>query len=182
MITIGIDIDDTLVQTNKRALEIIKREGYPQVDYYEHLSELSKFINNHFVELVETASLFEGSRETLQQLKEMDFRIVLISSRAYQEGADTEEDTINYLKENGIIYDSILLRRPNKVEACIQEQVDYFIDDKEKTLDTLDEIGIKCIKMQSIDKEISKYHTVNTWDDILNYFKSLIDEKSKKRI
>ena len=173
MITIGIDIDDTLVQTNRRALEIIKREGYPQVDYYEHLPELSKFINNHFVELVETALLFEGSRETIQQLKEMDFRIVLISSRAYQEGADTEEDTINYLKENGIIYDSILLRRPNKVEACIKEKIDYFIDDKEKTLDTLNEIGVTCIKFKSIDKNPSKYYAVNTWKDIYKYFEKI---------
>ena len=41
MITIGIDIDDTIVQTNKNALEIIEREGYEDVDYYEKLSNLS---------------------------------------------------------------------------------------------------------------------------------------------
>ena len=34
MVTIGIDIDDTLVQTNKKALEIIEREDYEAVDYY----------------------------------------------------------------------------------------------------------------------------------------------------
>lgn len=180
MVTIGIDIDDTIVQTNKRALEIIEREGYEKVDYYEKLPDLSKFINDHFIELVETSPLFDGSKETIQELKQLGFRIVLISSRAYQEGADTEEDTINYLKEKGIIYDAILLRRPNKVEACRQEQVDYFIDDKEKTLDTLSEIGINCIKIQSIDKNPSKYHSVNTWDEILNYFKSLKDKKYKR--
>lgn len=181
MITIGIDIDDTMVQTNKRALEIIKREGFENVDYYEKLPNLSGFINDHFVELVKTAPLFEKSKEVIEELRQMGFRIVLISSRAYQEGADTEEDTVNYLKENGIIYDAILLRRPNKVEACIQEKVDYFIDDKEKTLDTLAEIGIECIKMQSIDKNPSKYNMVNTWDEILLFFKSL-KEKLNKRV
>lgn len=175
MITIGIDIDDTIVQTNKKALEIIKREEYEDVDYYEKLSDLSGFINKHFIEIVKTSPLFEKSKEVITELKNMGFRIVLISSRAFQEGADTEEDTINYLSENGIIYDAILLRRPNKVEACIQEKVDYFIDDKEKTLDTLAEIGIECIKMQSIDKSASKYFFVNSWDEILEYFKLLIE-------
>ena len=77
------------------------------------------------------------------------------------------------MKNNDIPYDAILLRRPNKVEACLQEKIDYFIDDKEKTLDTLNEIGVKCIKMQSIDKENSKYITVNSWSEILSYFQGL---------
>lgn len=173
MITIGIDIDDTIVQTNKKAIEIIEREGYSSVDYYEKLPNLSEFINKCFVEIVQNAPLFEGSKEAIQELQNMGFRIVLISSRAFQEGADTEEDTINYLKNNNIQYNNILLKRPNKVEACLQEHVDYFIDDKEKTLDTLSEIGVKCIKMQSIDKAPSKYYMVNTWVEILNFFKSL---------
>lgn len=173
MRTIGIDIDDTLVKTNEKALEIIKREEYHQVEYYEKLPNLSEFINKHFIEIVKTASLFDKSKETIERLKELGYRIVLISSRAFQPGADTEEDTINYLNEKGIPYDKILLRRPNKVDACTQENVDYFIDDKEHTLDTLNEIGVKCIKMQSIDKNPSKYHAVTTWEEILAYFESL---------
>ncbi len=173
MITIGIDIDDTLVKTNKKALEIIEREGYFSVDYYEKLPNLSDFINKHFVEIVKTSSLFEDSKETIKKLKDMGYRIVLISSRAFQEGADTEEDTIEYLENNNIQYDEVLLRRPNKVESCLQEHIDYFIDDKEKTLDTLGEIGVKCIKMQSIDKEPSKYITVNNWSEILSIFQKL---------
>lgn len=176
MLTIGIDIDDTIVQTNKKALEIIEREGYASVDYYEELPNLSEFINKCFVEIVQSALLFEGSKETIQALQNMGFRIVLISSRAFQEGADTEEDTINYLKNNNIQYDKIILKRPNKVEACLQEHVDYFIDDKEKTLDTLKEAGIKCIKMQSIDKQPSKHCMVNNWTEILNFFKLLEKE------
>ena len=49
MKTIGIDIDDTLVKTNEKAIEIIKREGYKLVDYYEKVDNLSEFINKHFI-------------------------------------------------------------------------------------------------------------------------------------
>ena len=41
------------------------------------------------------------------------------------------------------------------------------------TLDTLKEAGIKCIKMQSIDKQPSKHCMVNNWTEILNFFKLL---------
>lgn len=173
MVTIGIDIEDTIVQTNKKALEIIKREGYENVDYYERLSNLSNFITNHFVEIVSDSVLFEDCSDVIKKLKKMGYKIVVISSRAFQDGADTEDDTINYLKNNDIMYDAVLLKRPNKVEACLQESVDYFIDDKEKTLDTLAEIGVKCIKMQSIDKYPSKYYSVNSWDEVSRYFENL---------
>ena len=64
----------------------------------------------------------------------------------------------------------IILKSPNKVEACLEEHVEYFIDDKEKTLDTLNEVGIKCIKIKSIDKSPSKYFSVNNWKEILDFF------------
>lgn len=170
MITIGIDIDDVIVQTNKKALEIIDREKLPKVDYYEKLPNLNDFISKYFEEIVKKAELFSNCKETIDELKIIGYRIVFISSRAYQKGADTEEDTINYLKDKKIFYDKVLLRKSNKLDACIQEKVDYFIDDKEKVLDTLNKVNIKCIKMTSIEKNTSKYHIVKSWKDILNYF------------
>ena len=83
MKTIGIDIDDTLVKTNEKAIEIIKREGYKLVDYYEKVDNLSEFINKHFIEIVKTASLFENAKETIERLKDLGYRIVLISARAF---------------------------------------------------------------------------------------------------
>lgn len=173
MVTIGIDIDDTLVKTNEKALEIIEREGYESVDYYENIFDLSGFISKHFLEIVESANLFEGSKTVIKELRNKGYKIILISARAFQSGADTESDTICYLKKHGIEYDSILLRKPNKVEACLQESVDYFIDDKEKPLDALTAVGVKCIKMQSVDKRPTKYFAVNNWYEILNYFNNI---------
>ena len=107
---IGVDIDDTFVQTNKRALEIIKRENIIEnVDYYEQLSDLSGFIHNYFKEIVHTAEIFEGAKEVLEWIRNDGNKIIFISSRAYQSGADTEEDTIEYLKHNGVEYDAIYL-------------------------------------------------------------------------
>ena len=130
---IGVDIDDTFVQTNKRALEIIKRENIIEnVDYYEQLSDLSGFIHNYFKEIVHTAEIFEGAKEVLEWIRNDGNKIIFISSRAYQSGADTEEDTLEYLKHNGVEYDAIYLRTPDKLDICLKEHIDIFIDDKEK--------------------------------------------------
>lgn len=62
--TIGIDIDDTLVHTNKKALEIIKTEKLAEdITYYEQLDNLSDFIHKYFVEIVYTSELFEGLKK-----------------------------------------------------------------------------------------------------------------------
>lgn len=165
---IGVDIDDTFVKTNKRALQIIKRENITEnVDYYEQLSDLSGFIHSYFKEIVHTAELFEGAKEVLQLLRNDGNKIIFITSRAYQSGADTEEDTIEYLRQKGVEYDAIYLRTPDKLDICLKEHIDIFIDDKEKTLKPLNDAGIRCIKMTSHENSKSEFETVSNWYEIL---------------
>ena len=164
---IGIDIDDTSVQTNKKALEIIKREHISDsVTYYEQLDDLSGFIHSYFKEIVLTAELFDGVKETIKKLRDEGNTIIIVTSRAFQRGADTEEDTIGYLRDQNVEYDKIYLRAPDKLDICLKESVDLFIDDKEKTLIPLSEAGIRCIKFMSHETGESQFETVNNWHDI----------------
>lgn len=165
--TIGIDIDDTLVQTNKRALEIIKAKKLADdITYYEQLENLSDFIHKYFVEIVYTSELYDGAKEVLEWIHSNGHKIIFVTSRAYQSGADTEEDTIKYLKDNHIQYDNIYLRTPDKLDVCLKEKIDIFIDDKEKTLIPLSESGVRCIKFMSHEEGPSKFETVSCWKEI----------------
>ena len=80
--------------------------------------------------------------------------------------SDTEEDTIKYLKDNHIQYDNIYLRTPDKLDVCLKEKIDIFIDDKEKTLIPLSESGVRCIKIMSHEEGPSKFETVSCWKEI----------------
>ena len=60
-------------------------------------------------------------------------------------------------------------------ETYVDNKVSNLVNSAPETLDTLNEVGIQCIKMQSIDKSTSKYVSVNSWDEILEYFKLLIE-------
>ena len=164
---IGIDIDDTLVKTNEKALEIIERECIPgNVDYYEQLDDVSGFIRNHFKEIVQTAKLYDGAKEVITNLHGQGYQIVFVTARATLSGADTEQDTIDYLEKNGIPYDAIYMKNHDKVDVCLEEGIDVFIDDKEKTLRGLNDKGIACIKMASIDKGPSDFITVSSWAEM----------------
>lgn len=165
--TIGIDIDDTFVQTNKKALELIARDRLASgITYYENINDLSDFIHNYFKEIVQSAELFENAKEVLERLRADGHKIVFISSRAYQAGADTEEDTYEYLEKNDISYDAIYLRTPDKLEICLKENIDIFIDDKEKTLQPLSDRGIRCIKMLSHENKSNQFENVVSWNQI----------------
>ena len=83
---------------------------------------------------------------------------------------------INYLKENGVKYDKIYLRTPDKLDVCLKEKIDVFIDDKEKTLKPLSEVGIRCIKMLSHETGESEFETVSNWNEI---GKLLLDKKNQ---
>lgn len=169
--TIGIDIDDTITKTNEKALEIIKRENYEKVTFWEELNDILGFIHKHYKEIVKTVELYEDAREVLELIHKKGHKIIFITQRTYQKGADTEEDTINYLKKNNIPYDKIYFAKRNKLETCLKENVDVFIDDKENTLKPINEAGIKCIKMRSHEYNKSQFETIDNWKQIKEILK-----------
>lgn len=178
--TFGFDIDDTFVNTNKKALEIIEREKLDEgITYYEQLNNLDDFISNHFKEIAKTAELFQGAKEVINWLYTNGHRIIFITSRATQGKADTEEDTIEYLDKNNIKYHAIYLKKHDKLDVCLKEKIDVFIDDKESILIPLSRAGITCLKMTSIDKTTSKFITVNNWGEIKKELTKIINNNKK---
>ena len=107
---------------------IIKAEKLADdITYYEQLENLSDFIHKYFVEIVYTSELYDGAKEVLEWIHSNGHKIIFVTSRAYQSGADTEEDTIKYLKDNHIQYYNIYLRTPDKLDVCLKEKI-YFLN------------------------------------------------------
>ena len=63
------------------------------------------------------AKLKEGAKESLEQLRDKGYKIIIYSARTWAEYEMTE----NWLKENKVPYDQIILGKP---------QGDYWIDDR----------------------------------------------------
>ena len=83
----------------------------------------------------------------------------------------TEEITLKILKEYDIEYDDIQFNSMDKVKACKDNQIDYFIDDSPKhCLEVSKSLGIPVIGFLSeINREeMLKNHIkcVESWDEL----------------
>ena len=171
LMTIGIDIDDTITNTSEYANSLLKKyKKYSYVKDYHDLNEKDRF--RFFIENVydihNNCTVKPDVVEVLKWLKNNDWRIVLITARGnsyyYEDeiAAIIMKDTNEYLDNHGIYYDKIVFHQYLKSDACVEENVDIFIDDKEFILDDVAKRGIRTLKMGD-KKEHSKHQIVSSW-------------------
>ena len=112
---LGIDIDDVIVDTSKIIEEYISRLDN-NGDIINHMEEImrgdisneiiSRFIDSNVVEIMRKAKVKENAKSVLKKLKESN-DIILITSRGEERFKGTEKLTLDYLEENGIVYDNL---------------------------------------------------------------------------
>lgn len=169
--TIGIDLDDTLIDTketaNKYLKEFIKDESLKD---YHNLSkkEYNKFLNKYLYKIQKESTIKDKAIETIKYLNANGFRIVIITARGSLNYLKSKHITEKYLSQNNIIYDKIIYNQNHKYKACQKEKVDLFIDDKEWVLDEVKDHGIKTLKFL-VDNETSKHDKVKSWQEVKDY-------------
>ncbi len=180
---IGIDIDETIVNTHHIAVEYTKKNGSElMISSYEDLysPEGLKFLEKHLSEIQRGVEVFPDVLESLKILKENNFELIFITARGsnyeYNFNYDYKGITEETFNKYNIPYDKIIYKCFPKGETAHLEKIDYFIDDKEENLDDVSKFGIKCIKKVSDINESSKYIKFDNWKDILNY---LLEEVEK---
>ena len=191
---IGIDIDDTLFDTDevliKHALEYDKNyfegRGY-QNEYAYELKEKfywndeqkEKFLNYVFSSLL----IFEvpAKKETsyiTNKLHEDGNEVIIITYRHNRDNIDVQGLTEDMLRRNNIYFDKLITGALKKGKVCINEKIDIFIDDSLKQCEDVVNSGIKNVIMYETkynkDKDIFK---MNNWNDIYDYIRRLSDER-----
>ena len=73
------------------------------------------------------AKIKNGAKESLEKLRDKGYKIIIYSARTWAEYEMTE----NWLKENKVPYDQIILGKP---------QGDYWIDDRAITFTSWDKV------------------------------------------
>lgn len=176
---IGIDIDDTISETTKLANAILhsekKYEGI--LDYHDlNYDEFNEFCETHRAELQKYMVLKDGVKETIDYLKKRGCKITIITAR----GADGLEVlipfTYEFLKANNIHYDNIIFAQKDKSKACKDNEVEVFIDDKEKVLDGIKKVlpNTKTLRFSPVECK-SNHHIVRSWFEIKDYIDNLLD-------
>lgn len=192
---IGIDIDDTTVITVKSMIKygnifnekVLKRPpvkfnfGEIKDRYYMNAlfgwTEETKFefFDMYYKNVLEDCEPLPNASKVITKLKEEGNEIIFISSRITTiKDCNAEQITIDSFNKNGILFDKVIIGAYDKLEYCLEHNIEVFVDDSLEVLQELSKNGIKCYLMTSpINSKLDTgdITRVHTWDEIYNDLK-----------
>ena len=187
---IGIDIDDTIVDTyspmikyaDMYDIEILGNAGsnnnlgkiengkYLEVLYNWNRKTKFDYFDTYYKNVLEEGIVFPNVTDIIQKLNNEGNEIYFISARVSGiKDCDTENLTKKMLKDNNIDYDKLITDADNKLKDCIENGVQIFIDDSYLTCKQLQENGIKAYLMNTkMNENIDSgdVERVNSWNEI----------------
>lgn len=166
---IGLDIDDTITDTfgamfgyaQKYTIEELQRSG--KIDYLKSFSnhnyiqslhnwneeEGMNFFEKYYKKIIVETTPFPFAVETINKLKEEGHKIVLITARWDFEDTNVRKLTEEWLKNQNIHYDNLVVNASTKLEAVIENKVDIFVDDSFENCIAVSNSGIKTFIMDT---------------------------------
>lgn len=189
---IGIDIDDTISNSfetyfpDSQIYDIEKMNGtgkvkdigkIPSHKYIETMYEWDEkstyeFWSIYFEKVLKEATVKDHAAEVIKKLKEDGNNIYIITARYEQEGIDSVRRlTEEWLKNNNIVYDELIMDADNKLEVAQKYNIDVFIDDSLVNCKDVSKGNTKVLQYVGIgnvlteDKDIQK---VYSWPQIYN--------------
>ncbi|MDR0978811.1 MAG: HAD hydrolase-like protein [Lachnospiraceae bacterium] len=187
---IGIDIDDTLVYTSKYMIKyaeiynnevlkknkihgnmgLIRNTHYLQKLYDWTKEEKIDFFKKYYVQVLAECELLPGAKETINYWKSKGHKIYFISARLnWSETCNVDEITKDLLLKSEIEYDEIILKMEDKLEVCLEKEIDVFIDDSYETCIKLKENNIMPYLITSKLNSLIKTEgitRINNWDEL----------------
>lgn len=185
--TIGIDIDDTMTNTSESYIKYAKRyfnsTDIVLINNILHgtniTSEMMDFYDKYLLEILSKVSLKENVKEVIDELREKGHKIILISARGKVRAGQIKV-TRDYLKKFNIKVDKIIFKSIDKLNACIENNIDLIIDDSVKVLEDLKNNGIGVLLFSSISNKTFKtdIKRVNNWIELEEYIDRLSVEEN----
>lgn len=179
---IGIDIDNVIANFDDVLLKaylkqdkkfrntgIINDKVYFRKGMFDWTKEEElTFYKKNIETWVRQLQPLEDSKEIIDQLKKEGHQIILISKRDTDDYAQPEEMTKEWLKRYDIYYDRLITRSNDKLQACIDNQIDIMIEDNCKICRQLVEGHIQtfCMVNRYTDKSIPNLEYVRNWKEI----------------
>ena len=176
--TIGIDLDDTLIETTKTGNEYLKEfvTDNSITDYHDlSKDEYLRFYGMYLYDIQKNAPIKKDALKVLNYLRSKNIRVVFITARGTLGFTESIPITLEYLKDHNVIYDKIIFKKNHKSAAARKEKIDLFIDDKERVLDEIKRVGIKTLRFTEKTKK-SNHDIVSSWPEVKKYIDNLIGE------
>ncbi|MBE5736446.1 MAG: hypothetical protein E7356_03760 [Clostridiales bacterium] len=186
---IGIDIDGVLQDTEQwfeAYANIYDHEiggnGIVNPDSYKFTGKYAwtedqfmVFLDKYMYMCMENAQIMPGAKEILAKLQAEGHKLFVITAR----GINFErEETIalKFLDKLGVKFESVHFKSRDKVPPCVDNQIDYMIDDAPFNIENLSNNGVKCLYFRSsIAKDINHPNVtdVYNWGEVYRFFQNV---------
>jgi uncharacterized HAD superfamily protein len=141
--------------------------------------EFQSFVNGQMLDIMKSAPLMPAVQEVIKRLKKMGHRLVVITAR----GTFCNEEIgilHKVLKKNKLKFDKVCVNAGKKLDVCLEEKIDYMIDDSSGNVKCLSENGIKCLyyrRMGTVDVKNENVTQVLNWGEIYRFFWEIENKK-----
>jgi len=185
---IGIDIDDTIADTNELLLvyadkyDKLYKEGHGVIDkncykfngMYDWTEEDRwHFFETYMVEVLENIEVKKDVKEIISKLRKDGHEIVFITTRDGDYIKDSYTLTKTWLDKKGIEYDKIIAGDKRKSDYAEALGFDLFIDDSVKNCVKVSEKGVESLLFDTIyNRDCMDFKRVNNWLEIYEYISS----------
>jgi len=197
---IGIDIDDTIAETfetlipyaQKYTIEDLKRKSNISLsgDLSDHFyivyvngwkdSEAIDFWEKYYAEILRKLNIKKFAAEVINKLKQKGHKIYLITARWDMRADNVKEITEEWLKDNDVVYDELIINASDKLKIAKEKHIDIFIDDSFNNCRSIsDETNAKVYLMDTkINEKLSDHNIkrVYSWPELY----SLIIKEEKR--
>lgn len=184
---IGIDIDNVISNFNDALLneyllhdKVLRNSGIidenadirrGMFDWNE--DEETNFYQNNIERIAKNLGVIEDAKEYIDKLHYDGHFIYIITGRNNGEYTDPYNMTKNWLDDNGIYYDNLILTDAYdncaKTKECLKHSIDIMIDDSVRICDDCIKNGITTILMDTPYNKYSNIQRVKNWKDFYRY-------------
>ena len=162
---IGIDIDDTLTNTDLEFKKVMSKYVNSDKGYKDKLTTLEyKIFLYNIEEIMSKANLKEDAKDVLYELRNLGHKLYIITARSNKFSKNIEDITMNFIKKNNLKFDKIIFNQQKKSDIAKKLELDLMIDDNIDVYNNMKEENINCILFG--DK-------IRTWKEVLDYIKRM---------
>lgn len=190
-ITIGIDLDDTISNSNEIFLKYAriyneeKNLNFPIDENQWDLSRAFGWNDNNYKELREKylktllneAKTKENAENVIKKLKNEGHEIIIITARHEEELGDPYDFTKAWLESNNIYFDKLIVNSQEKEVDCLENNVEVFIDDSFKNcINVYKKLHIPVFLFDSRYNKHNSYPDIEriySWDEVYSKIKNI---------
>ena len=145
------------------------------------MNDLKNFFDKYYEKLLNNVKPKLYAKETIKKLREDGNEIYIITARFLTDRNDElgnrmRKIVLEWLKENNIFYDNIIFSPEDKINICIENDIDLMIEDKVENINIISQkIPVICFdakyNQQCKGKNIIRCYS---WYDIYAKIQELI--------